>query len=234
MFLPGLVKIYNFFKNPLSFAPSNAIVCLTKNRELGGTRIMTKNEFFKHGASNTARTCIIASAVIGYVAAALLVLLTQNYIDAVIVLGLALGIHLGKSRVCSILLTVYGALSILIYLIAYGVFQGWLYLPIGILAIVGTFRFHREFKAANASDPAAQSARTYQNDQNAQAYQTYQSYQPAQNTSDDPMPDDSAPDDAASDGPAAEDNQFCRYCGSVLSPTAKFCKNCGAMLDVSR
>ena len=65
---------------------------------------------------------------------------------AILFVGLGLGIHLGQSRVCAILLTVYGGLNMIVSIMEKGRFGGWLFLLVGIDGIIYTFKFHKAWK----------------------------------------------------------------------------------------
>ena len=64
-----------------------------------------------------------------------------SLIDAAIMLGLGLAIHLAQSRVCSILLCVYGVINTIFVFLSSGIFGGWLILVAAIYAIVATFQY---------------------------------------------------------------------------------------------
>lgn len=108
---------------------------------------MSKHDFYRSPICKKYRGNIIASSVIIYVCVGinlLLIALLQNYtslIDAAIMLGLGLAIHLAQSRVCAILLCVYGVFNTVIVYLSSGEFGGWLILVAAIYAIVATFQY---------------------------------------------------------------------------------------------
>lgn len=108
---------------------------------------MSKHDFYHSPICKKYRGNIIASSVLIYVCVGinlLLIALLQNYtslIDAAIMLGLGLAIHLAQSRVCSILLCVYGVINTIIVFLSSGEFGGWLILVAAIYAIVATFQY---------------------------------------------------------------------------------------------
>ena len=108
---------------------------------------MNKHDFYHSPLCKKYRGNIIASSVLIYVCVGinlLLIALLQNYtslIDAAIMLGLGLAIHLAQSRVCSILLCVYGVINTIFVFLSSGKFGGWLILVAAIYAIVATFQY---------------------------------------------------------------------------------------------
>ena len=108
---------------------------------------MSKHDFYHSPLCKKYRGNIIASSVIIYICVGinlLLIAFLHNYtslIDAAIMLGLGLAIHLAQSRVCSILLCVYGVINTIIVFLSSGEFGGWLILVAAIYAIVATFQY---------------------------------------------------------------------------------------------
>lgn len=66
--------------------------------------------------------------------------------DVAIIVGMGCGIHLGKSRVCAIILSVYTAISVIITTIQRGRLSGWIMIYIAINAIAITFKFDKVYK----------------------------------------------------------------------------------------
>ena len=111
---------------------------------------MSMSEFMNQPALQSLRKNIIIESVIAYFLSAVIILLaatgvTNIYgiIDALIILGSTLGVHLGKSRVAAIIMTVYGAINFIMYMAANGKFGGWLYLILGISFISITFKINK-------------------------------------------------------------------------------------------
>ena len=108
---------------------------------------MNKHDFYHSPLCKKYRGNIIASSVIIYICVGinlLLIAFLQTYtslIDAAIMLGLGLAIHLAQSRVCSILLCVYGVINTIFVFLSSGKFGGWLILVAAIYAIVATFQY---------------------------------------------------------------------------------------------
>lgn len=109
---------------------------------------MDKSQFFDLPNLKRCRSYITGSAVMMYISATLTfivnVLITSNVwgiIDVLLLLGLGLGIHLGKSRVCSIISCVYASFNVLYMIIAEGTAGGTLILIASIMAIVYTFKY---------------------------------------------------------------------------------------------
>lgn len=109
-----------------------------------------------------------AAAIAGYIAAGITTILAfteiseyfniLSLLDVAIVVTLCLFIHLLRSRIASILLLGYALASMIIMLVDYGVFSGWLVLAAGISAVVGSFQCVKEWKTYQArSQTPAQS-----------------------------------------------------------------------------
>lgn len=111
---------------------------------------MSKDEFYKHPALKKCRGNINGSAIIMYICAGITfiinVLVASNIfglVDVFILVGLALGIQLGKSRVCAIISCVYAAFNVIYMIIATGSAGGYLVLIAAIYAIIATFQYHK-------------------------------------------------------------------------------------------
>lgn len=117
----------------------------------GTSEPMTKKEFYKLPRLKDCRSSILASAIICYFSAGVTLIasfLLQGYVsasilDGILLLALGLWMQLGKSRVCAIILTCYGAFNMILMLALYGQVQGWLIPVAGILGIVYTFKFNK-------------------------------------------------------------------------------------------
>lgn len=78
---------------------------------------MTKSEFWKNAVPKNVKGQVVTAAVFAYISAAMTLVLgflTGNFlvlIDVLLVLGLGLGVHLAKSRVCAIILAAYFVLN---------------------------------------------------------------------------------------------------------------------------
>lgn len=103
------------------------------------------------------RKLCIAAAVLGYISAGTTFLLSftdivafvnlYSLIDVILLVVLSLLIHLLRSRIASILLLIYSVISVLIVVIGYGQFGGWLVVVAGVLAVSGSFQSAKELKA---------------------------------------------------------------------------------------
>lgn len=134
---------------------SNAVVCPfcgqavsdeERAQEQYSGKQMTRKEFLKLPAMKSCRSNINACGILLYVIAAFnivlqVVLQTYSFIDAILILVLGLGIHLGKSRVASILCLIYGGFNIIYLLIVTGAVSGWWILVIAIDAVINTFKY---------------------------------------------------------------------------------------------
>lgn len=116
----------------------------------------TKKEFLKLPENKKIRKEINGAAIICYICAGITLLVSlatgsfSSIVDVVILVGLGLGIHLAKSKVCAIILTVYGAINMIIITAANGSLGGWLPLAAGIFALVYTIKLSKAWKAYNA------------------------------------------------------------------------------------
>ena len=111
---------------------------------------ITKSEFCRSRASDKVRKNIRGSAILCYISAGVTAVFAVLFnlfmlIDAVIVLGLGLAIYL--SRVCSILLLVYGVVSCVTVLMETGRVSGWLVILAGVFAVIYTFQLEKEYRA---------------------------------------------------------------------------------------
>ena len=118
-------------------------------------KVATKKEFLKLPENKKIRKEINGAAIICYSCAAITLLVSlatgsfSSILDVVILIGLGLGIHLAKSRICAIILTVYGAINMIITTTANGSLAGWLPLAAGIFALVYTIKLSKAWKAYN-------------------------------------------------------------------------------------
>lgn len=125
---------------------------------------LTKSQFLKHPNLKSCRTNINSSAIILYVCAIISlgagILLTQDLfslIDVVLLVGLALGIQLAKSRVCAIIVCVYAGFNTLYMILSTGRPGGYLILIAAIFAVVATFKFQKtwnEYQKTGILPPA--------------------------------------------------------------------------------
>lgn len=109
---------------------------------------MTKKEFDKHTNIVNVKKQITGAAIGCYIIAGINLLLAflvafSNILDILLMLGMGLGIHLAKSRVCSIILTVYGVINVIVMTIANESLSGWWILVVGIYAIINTFKYQK-------------------------------------------------------------------------------------------
>lgn len=139
---------------------SNALVCPfcgqavseeARIQEQCKDRQMTRKEFLQLPAMKSCKSNINSCGIVLYVIAAINVVVqiiggTYSFIDAVLLLGLGLGIHLGKSRVASILCLVYGAFNVFYLLYVTGRVSGWWVLVIAIDAVIYTFKYHSAWR----------------------------------------------------------------------------------------
>ena len=116
---------------------------------------ITKREYIKHYAGDTFHRQLKGAAIFAYVLAginllfALLVSLTA-LVDVVILLGLSLGMHLGKSKLCAIGLLVYAIGGMVFNLIVNGMLSGWLLVIMGVFSVMTFTRAEKRYKELTA------------------------------------------------------------------------------------
>ena len=116
---------------------------------------MSKKEFWKKGLPAKTRGEIVTGAVFAYISAAItavvaVLFLPLSLIDAALTLGLGLGLHLARSRVCGIVLSVYFIWSKIV-MVANGSAKsiGWMGIVMivaFVTATVGAFQYQKLWK----------------------------------------------------------------------------------------
>ena len=127
---------------------------------------ITKREYIKEYAGDHFRRQLRNTAIVGYICAGLnlIVALAMNVyalIDVAIILGLTLGMHLGKSKGCAVGILIYSIYSVVVNLINTGTFGGWLLLVLGIMAVQVFAAAEKRFKQLTATDTEKKYSRTY-------------------------------------------------------------------------
>ena len=90
--------------------------------------------------------------IIGYILAAINLIISivsmnpNGIVDVVLIAGLSLGIHIGKSRICAILFLIYGAINLIVMTAHYGRPAGYWGLILGICAIREFYKAHKQYK----------------------------------------------------------------------------------------
>jgi hypothetical protein len=113
--------------------------------------IMRKKVFWKTEVPKEIKSYINLAVGIAYLSAYLM-LAAGKSIDALIVFGLGLGIHLGKSRVCAIILTTDFIISKIITILVDDTFNSGIFLMIlstyyFIKCIIATFKYQKLWKS---------------------------------------------------------------------------------------
>lgn len=118
-----------------------------------GTTRMTKKEFNECANIKTITKNITASAIIAYVIGVVTfivnVVLAGNaagILDVLIVVGLGLGVHLAKSRVCAVIIAAYSIFNCIYMLMLTGRPGGWLIIVCGVYAVIYTFKYQKAWK----------------------------------------------------------------------------------------
>jgi len=115
-------------------------------------RNITFKEYLETQADPAHLKTIKTSAIVCYIclAISLIFAILFNYaglIDVVILGALTLGMHLGKSKVCAIILLIYSIISTLIAFASTGSFTGYLWILASILAVVSYSKLTKAYKA---------------------------------------------------------------------------------------
>ena len=134
---------------------SNALICPfcgqvvsdeDRMKEQYGDKKLTKAEFLDLPAMKSCKsnivTCGIVLYVLGVINIGLQIYLGSFPLDGIFLILFGLGIHLGKSRVCAILCTIYGVFNVIYMIATTGRVAGWWILLIAIDAIIYTFKYH--------------------------------------------------------------------------------------------
>ena len=115
-------------------------------------KVATKKEFIDLPENAPNKKMLKTSGILCYICAGLTLILglaTGNYlsiVDFLILLVLGIFIHLKQSRTAAILLAVYAVINVIIGLIAFHKFQGWLIILAGIYAVSSAFRLDKAWK----------------------------------------------------------------------------------------
>ena len=113
---------------------------------------ISKKEYYAKYANKRDKGNIRYAAIMAYVCAAISLALgiyIKNYlivIDVALIVGLALGVQIAKSRVCAILLLIYGCISTILTTISTGRVSGWWLIIVGVWAVIGTFNFQKDYQ----------------------------------------------------------------------------------------
>ena len=119
-------------------------------------KVTTKKEFLALPENIQTGKMLKTSGIFCYVCAGLTLVLglaTGNYlsvVDFLILLVLGLFIHLRQSKVSAILLAVYSVINVIIGLIAFQKFQGWLIILAAVYAVTSAFKLDKAWKEYQA------------------------------------------------------------------------------------
>lgn len=126
----------------------------------------TLKDYRKNYASEPLKKSIKTWSIVAYILVGVNVLLALlvnplALIDSALLLGLTLGIHLGKSKGCAIALLVYAIYNTVITLISSGSIGGWWWI-VAAVSFLSTFKkIDEEYKAEIAKQNAAPSVESY-------------------------------------------------------------------------
>ena len=134
---------------------SNALVCPFCGQAVSdqdimqaqyGSKQLTKEEFRELPAMKTCKSninsCGIVLYVLGAINIGIQIYLGGFPIDGIVLILLGLGIHLGKSRICAILCTAYGAFNMIYMVMTTKRISGWWILLVAVYALIYTFKYH--------------------------------------------------------------------------------------------
>lgn len=113
---------------------------------------LKKKEFCEKYASKKNKDDIKGAAFLTYICAAIslgLGFFMHNYsvlVDVVLIVALALGVQIAKSRVCAVLILIYACINTIIMSISYGKMSGWWLILAGVYAVRATFKLHKEYQ----------------------------------------------------------------------------------------
>lgn len=111
---------------------------------------VSRKEFINKYAQPSLRKNITSIAILCYVCAGLTFVVScllnpLGIIDALVLAGLALGMHLGKSKVCAILILILSIIEVLLSLVS-GSFPFW-WLIAGISAVMTFSKIEKQYKS---------------------------------------------------------------------------------------
>lgn len=113
---------------------------------------ITKREFLERYAPMSLRGDLKKAAIIGYICSgisAVFGLVMMNpfaILEVMIMVGLLLGMHLGRSKACAIIYLCIACLDCLVSIVTYGIPAGWLVIVAGILAVVTFGKIDKQYK----------------------------------------------------------------------------------------
>ena len=168
---------------------------------------VSKKEFIEKYASPALRKSINSMAITCYILAAVSAVFgiawTHNFyalIDVVILLALTLGMHLGKSKICAIILLIVSIIECVLTTINMGMLSGWWWIIASASAVASFVRLDKEYNSfllEGAKIPSSAPTQPY--------VPTPESVQPTEQTNvyytpSQPAEPESAPEQTAEDG----------------------------------
>lgn len=121
----------------------------TQGQPYGYNQNLSKKEFLHHPNIDKCRKNLNSSAATLYVCAVLSLVVGFIFgspsvvIDVALIVGLGLGVQLAQSRVCAILICIYGAFNTITMTITNGRPGGYLILIAAVYAVIATFQFQK-------------------------------------------------------------------------------------------
>ncbi len=112
---------------------------------------VSKKEYLQKHASEefykNIKTCAIASYVMIGFNVLRLFASPRVILDIALLLGLTFGVHLKKSKVCAILLLLYGIINLIIMSIGAGRLAGWMWILIPVIYLQYFNKAEKEYKS---------------------------------------------------------------------------------------
>ena len=127
---------------------------------------ITKKEYIRKYAGDTFKRQLRAVSIVGYFCAGLNAvfawfLYAYALIDVFLILGLTLGMHLGRSKGCAIALLVYSICSVVSSVLLDGSISGWLLLVLGVMAVDVFAKAEKRYKELTGTPVQKQRTDSY-------------------------------------------------------------------------
>ncbi len=134
--------------------PDQAQFCTNCNAPTGYENApLSQSEFLKHPSMKKCKGSITSAAIVLYACAGITLLLNvilaqrlTAFLDIILLIGLGIGIQIGRSRICAVVATVYGVINVVVLFMMTGKISGWWILVAGIIGITSTFQYHSAWK----------------------------------------------------------------------------------------
>lgn len=142
---PQATEFYPGFDEPYVSTSTSSLKQDITFKEFYGSHCSLNIKKNINGAAIALYFCCALTFILSFVASALNIGSIGSIIDAIFLLGLALGIHIGKSRACAVIVLIYSILNCIYSLVATGRMGGYLIIMAGFYAVIYTFMAHKEY-----------------------------------------------------------------------------------------